>query len=108
MKKKTAAMKGVAVGTLTFLPATFVSVSALAEISPLKTPSLITSVESVFGTSFFNYQPANGGGEESFTMSNRFWVYWVLAAPLSIITLLIWVFWEERITKRHHKRSTSV
>lgn len=26
------------------------------------------------GTSFFNYQPANGGGE-SFTVSNRFWVY---------------------------------
>ena len=32
MKKKTTAMKGIAVGTLTFLPATFVSVSALAEM----------------------------------------------------------------------------
>ena len=38
MKKETAAMKGIAVGTLTFLPATFVSVSVLAEI-PLNTLS---------------------------------------------------------------------
>ena len=36
VKKETAAMKGIAVGTLTFLPATFVSVSALAEISPFE------------------------------------------------------------------------
>lgn len=81
-------MKAIAVGTFTFLPAAFVS--------------------SVFSMSFFNYQPASGGGKESFTVSNRFWVYWVLAAPLSVMMLLIWAFWERRTIKRHHKDSTSV
>lgn len=102
-------MKAIAVGTFTFLPAAFVSVSALAESSPIGQPSLIRAyVESVFSMSFFNYQPASGGGKESFTVSNRFWVYWVLAAPLSVMMLLIWAFWERRTIKRHHKDSTSV
>ena len=50
--------------------------------------------------SFFDYQPARGAGKEDYTVSNKFWVYWALAIPLSFIMLLIWLFWEKRITKR--------
>lgn len=64
--------------------------------------------KSDLGTSFSNYQPANGGGEESFAVSSRLWVYWVLAAPLSIIVLSVWAFREERIVRRYHKQSSSV
>lgn len=82
VKKETAAMKAIAVSTLTFLPATFVS--------------------SLFSMSFFNYQPASDGTKEAFTVSEKFWVYWALAAPLFFMTLLLWVFWEGTMIKRRH------
>ena len=53
--------------------------------------------------SFFNYQPASDGTKEAFTVSDKFWVYWALAAPLFFMTLLLWVFWEGTMIKRRHE-----
>ncbi|KZL75680.1 hypothetical protein CT0861_05354, partial [Colletotrichum tofieldiae] len=60
------AMKTVAFLTLLFLPATFVS--------------------AVFSTSFFEYDSGSG----SWDVSDKFWIFWVVAIPITIATALLW------------------
>jgi hypothetical protein len=44
--------------------------------------------------SFFHFEPAQSGVKELFTVSDQFWMYWVLAAPLSLAVLGLWTFWD--------------
>jgi Mg2+ and Co2+ transporter CorA len=62
------AMKTIAFVTLAFLPPTFIS--------------------SIFSMSFFQCGENNG-----WAMSNKFWLYWVFAVPITIATVLIWKYW---------------
>ncbi|KAI1419093.1 hypothetical protein F5Y12DRAFT_779702 [Xylaria sp. FL1777] len=62
-----AAMKTLAFLTALFLPGTFVA--------------------TIFSTSFFNWQ--NNG----MIVSKLFWVYWALAAPLTIVVAVGWRLW---------------
>lgn len=82
-RKEATAMKAIAVITMTFLPATFIS--------------------SVFSTPFFHFEQAQGEGGESLAVSSQFWIYWAFAAPLSLFTLLLWTFcdreWGRRETR---------
>lgn len=68
-QKDSAAMKTVAFLTLAFLPATFIS--------------------AVFSTSFFNFD----GGEAAWTVSDKLWIYWAVAIPVTVFTILLWYFW---------------
>ncbi|KAI8719811.1 hypothetical protein NCS52_00763200 [Fusarium sp. LHS14.1] len=61
-----AAMKTIAFATLTFLPATFIS--------------------AVFSMSFFNIDDDTG----EWTVSNKFWIYWVIAIPVTLLTAGGW------------------
>ncbi|KAI1178999.1 hypothetical protein F4777DRAFT_14380 [Nemania sp. FL0916] len=58
-------MKSIAFVTLTFLPPTFVS--------------------AIFSMSFFDY-----GAESGWVISEKFWVYWAVAIPTTILTALAW------------------
>ncbi|EPS42093.1 hypothetical protein H072_3950 [Dactylellina haptotyla CBS 200.50] len=60
-----AAMKVIAALTVAFLPATFVS--------------------AVFSMSFFN----NQGGDDGWSISDKFWIYWAFAIPLTIATVIL-------------------
>ncbi|KAI9692698.1 MAG: hypothetical protein M1820_009449 [Bogoriella megaspora] len=71
--KEAASMRTIAVVTLTILPATFIS--------------------SLFSMSFFHFEPAQGAVSASFTVSEKFWMYWAIAAPLTIAALALWTFW---------------
>ncbi|KAH7064322.1 hypothetical protein BKA63DRAFT_525191 [Paraphoma chrysanthemicola] len=66
-----AAMKTIAFLTLTFLPATYVC--------------------AVFSMSFFNYNPES----ETWKVSKEFWLYWVVAIPITVATALTWSFWNK-------------
>lgn len=68
-----AAMSAVALVTLTFLPATFVS--------------------ALFSTTFFNFSPPNGSQSEAWVVSKDFWIYWSVTIPLTVITMASWFFW---------------
>lgn len=63
------AMKTISFLTLTFLPATFIS--------------------AIFSTSFFNYD----GGSEEWSVSEKFWLYWAVAIPITVITSVLWYWW---------------
>ncbi|KAI1747463.1 hypothetical protein F4782DRAFT_422868 [Xylaria castorea] len=58
-------MKSIAFVTLTFLPPTFVS--------------------AIFSMSFFNYSADSG-----WVISDKFWLYWVFAVPITILTAVAW------------------
>ncbi|KAH8585403.1 hypothetical protein B0O99DRAFT_657316 [Bisporella sp. PMI_857] len=68
-----AAMKTIAFLTLAFLPATFVS--------------------AIFSMSFFNYNADTG----SWAVSDKFWVYWAVAVPTTIVTSLSWYYWQKAL-----------
>ncbi|KAI1738124.1 hypothetical protein F4680DRAFT_191165 [Xylaria scruposa] len=58
-------MKSIAFVTLTFLPPTFVS--------------------AIFSMSFFNYSADSG-----WAISDKFWLYWAFAVPITILTAVAW------------------
>ena len=74
-----AAMMTIAVLTMVFLPATFVS--------------------SILGSNLFALVD-NGAGKHTFVVSGLWWIYIVIAVPLTLITLGIWGICLRRRTKR--------
>ncbi|KAK1968381.1 hypothetical protein LY78DRAFT_668367 [Colletotrichum sublineola] len=82
------AMKTVAFLTLLFLPATFVS--------------------AVFSTSFFDFDSESG----SWQVSDQFWLFWVVAVPITTATAVLWYYrhklsFSRVIGSRKHSRASS-
>ncbi|KAL8871952.1 MAG: hypothetical protein Q9174_002329, partial [Haloplaca sp. 1 TL-2023] len=74
-----AAMKTIALVTMLFFPATFVS--------------------SFLGTNLVTLDTTPDGGKR-FVFSELWWVYVVSAVPLTVLTLLSWCFWVKRRSRR--------
>ncbi|PSN59256.1 hypothetical protein BS50DRAFT_641131 [Corynespora cassiicola Philippines] len=81
-KLDSGAMRTIAVVTMAFLPPTFLS--------------------AVFSMSFFNYSPAQDGQASTWSLSDKFWVYWAFAVPLTCLTMAIW-FWRQKGMRRGTK-----
>lgn len=65
-----AAMKTIASATLVFLPPTFIC--------------------ALFSMSFFNIDENTG----DWTMSSRFWIYWAIAVPVTLLTAVVWYMYQ--------------
>jgi len=50
-------------------------------------------VSGVFGSNFFDYSPGSDGPD--WNMSTKFWVYWAVTIPLTILTFLGWLSLDE-------------
>jgi len=70
-------MKTLAAVTVAFLPGTFVA--------------------SFFAMPLFHWDTTP-------VVSSRFWIYWAVAVPLTLVTLLIWVFWTRRQSAIHREQ----
>lgn len=90
-KLDSGAMRTIAVVTMAFLPPTFISVSLSRCL--LRGANLS---QAVFSMSFFNYAPAQGTEAARWSVSEKFWIYWVLAVPLTCLTIAIW-FWQQKL-----------
>ncbi|KAF2735556.1 hypothetical protein EJ04DRAFT_491412 [Polyplosphaeria fusca] len=77
-KRDSAAMKTIAVLTIVFLPPTFVA--------------------TFFSMTLFNWTPQTPGDRIT---SKYFWVYWVVAIPLTALVLIIWRLWWTMEEKRY-------
>jgi Mg2+ and Co2+ transporter CorA len=73
------ATKTISVLGLFFLPATFVS--------------------AVFSMSFFNYTPPSSNGQGEWRVSGELWVYWVVAIPVTAVTVALWWWWQRCIAR---------
>ncbi|KAF2270034.1 hypothetical protein CC78DRAFT_574147 [Lojkania enalia] len=70
------AVRTIALVTMAFLPPTFIS--------------------AIFSMSFFNYTPAQDAEARGWSVSNKFWIYWAFAIPLTCLTMAIWV-WRQKL-----------
>ncbi|PVI03333.1 hypothetical protein DM02DRAFT_726532 [Periconia macrospinosa] len=77
-KRDSAAMKTIALVTLLFLPPTFVA--------------------TLFGMSMFDW---NGEKPGTDPLSSYFWIYWVIAAPLTFAVWFVWRIWWRMEEKKY-------
>ena len=77
-------MKSIALLTMVFLPATFLSVCIVTLII---FGAALTQLQSFFSTTFFTF---GGNGWE---VSNRLWIYWVITVPTTIAVVAVWNIW---------------
>ncbi|KAL4904655.1 hypothetical protein BDW74DRAFT_168262 [Aspergillus multicolor] len=78
------ALKSILVLSLVYLPGIFIS--------------------EIFGTNFFAVQ------SDTFTVSSRFWIYWVTAIPLTLITILVWAMrhYYKKLLSMHRKNMKEI
>lgn len=70
MQSESQSMKTIAVMTLIFMP--------------------LSTVASVFGTEFMKVEDEPG---HRITVSRDFWLLWLIAAPLTIVVIVVWRVW---------------
>lgn len=77
-----------------------VSMKILAVITAFFLPG--TFVATLFSMSMFDWQyESNSGGTT--LLSNRFWIYWVVSIPLTMITLVGWAVWWKIEMRRYQQ-----
>jgi hypothetical protein len=81
-------MKTIAIVGLLYLPGTFVSVSDIS--SPLYLSISSRACQGLFGMNFFQFNRNIESGVQTWTVSEKFWLYWAITCPLTIATALIW------------------
>ena len=43
---------------------------------------------------FFNFIPGSEDQGDKLEISNKFWIYWAVTAPITIILLVAWLLWQ--------------
>lgn len=97
VRKDSAAMRTIAVVTLAFLPSTFISVRVELVIFD----HLLIIGQTIFSTSFFNFSPGPKAQQGGWFVSDKIWIYWVIAIPLTIMTLSIWLWGQHKARLQH-------
>jgi hypothetical protein len=46
--------------------------------------------------SFFHFAPSVDGGSEQWTVSPKFWMYWVVTIPVTVLTVGVWFVLQRR------------
>ncbi|KAL9113765.1 MAG: hypothetical protein Q9227_002210 [Pyrenula ochraceoflavens] len=66
------------------------SMKALAAVTILFLPG--TSISSLFSMSMFDWS------DRDRVLSDRFWIYWAVTVPLTVLTVGLWLIWDHRST----------
>lgn len=77
-------MKSIALLTMVFFPATFLSVCS---VSLIEFGAALTQSQALFSTTFFTF------GDSGWKASPKLWVYWAIAAPVTILVVIVYVLW---------------
>ena len=85
VRQDNAVVKTIAILTMLFLPATFISVSWF----PLAGIPFITLIhfQALFSTTFFTIN------NDGWHASNKLWIFFVIAVPSTILILVGWRLW---------------
>lgn len=57
--------------------------------------------------SFFNYTPENAQTLAGWKVSEDFWIYWVVAVPVTAATVVAWSLWQRHVDKASSLEGTS-
>jgi hypothetical protein len=77
-------MKTIAILGIVFLPPTFVA--------------------SLFSMDMFNWEFTDNKERSSLAVSSSIWIYFVVAVPLTIVTLIAWLLWSRSENSRSSER----
>lgn len=93
-RRDASAMKTIAILTLVFLPGTYVAVCAFCNaassyIIVLLQAAPLIHPQALFSMSMFNWQARDGEP----VISSHIWVYFVIAIPLTILVVAVWLWW---------------
>lgn len=90
-------MKGISILSILFLLGTYISVRS----SHCKRNDVVTNTrQAIFSVSFFHYVPGEGEKAEQWTISSKFWIYWVIAVPTTLLTVTVWFLSQKRYSPR--------
>lgn len=64
-----------------------------------------TLISSIFGMSFFDYTPTSSSTVEHKQVSDKFWIYWAVTAPITVFVLIVWLIWQLVVTQRARQNS---
>lgn len=53
--------------------------------------------------SFFNFTPATADQPEAWRVSNRVWIYFVVAVPVTAVTVGAWIYWQRTVLAKIQK-----
>jgi hypothetical protein len=53
--------------------------------------------------SFFSLSVDDQTGQQKWVMSQKFWIYWVITIPLTIVTLLCWTYGQRELAAKRLK-----
>lgn len=85
-KRDSIAMRTISILGIVYLPATFVA--------------------TLFSMDMFSWPGTSNKSNEtsSLVASPSIWIYWVVAVPLTVITILIWVVWARKENQKSRQR----
>jgi hypothetical protein len=102
-KRDSATMKMISLlGTL-FLPGAYLAVRVPILIS--HRCNVLTMLQSIFSTTFFNFQNAP---DMASTVSPRFWLYWAVTIPVTGFFVTVWYIWERKQTIKYLKEDAEL
>jgi cytochrome b561 len=84
-KRDSSALKSISLLTMVFLPATAIAVNRASALASL----LITS-KTVMAP-FISISSDN-----KVIMTSQFWIFWVVAGPVTLLVIVLWVSWIQR------------
>jgi hypothetical protein len=91
-------MRTISILGVVFLPGTFVAVCSFPFTSPKREKTRTDRrLQSILSTSFFDFKTSVGED-----ISSKFWIYWAITIPLTLIVLAAWIYWYQ-INKRSHE-----
>jgi hypothetical protein len=76
-----------------FLPGTYISVRSLRGMMSY---THADGSQALFSMSFFHFAPGVEGEAEQWTVSSRFWLYWVVTIPATALTVGMWFLFQRR------------
>jgi hypothetical protein len=108
-KRDSSAMKVLAVVTMVFLPGTFVAVSTIFVSPPnfegaRMASALLKSLQSFFAIPMFNWDATEGEK----VVENRFYIYWAVTIPLTIVVLAVWAIWVRAILRVYSREDAKI
>ena len=86
-----------------FLPGTFVSVGSPFLSSSSKTYPLTSTLKAIFSMSFCDCATERDEESGRWALSGKFWLYWVVALPLTAFTLTLWYAWQRDRARREER-----
>lgn len=76
--------------------------SHLSIVSPSRTDLL---PQSIFSTTFFNFQTAS---DIPSAVSPNFWLYWVVTIPVTVTVVGLWLWWDKKREERYDREDAEL